>query len=169
MLTSIFSDLLRKVDPNLFVDWGKFNYLVNNEQGTIPIYKLGKWLEISEYDKSVLDEDGKKLATRQKEYLAYIPAKHIPEYSKYNPQLVCIEPGWRDVLRRIHKAIPNLGGKIRRVFGLDLDWKNDWDLQSPAKRAERQGVVLKKQKTIEQLANTNYILDKDDIVEVPKN
>ncbi len=158
--------MLRKVNPNIHVDFDRLNYNVNKEQGTVPIYELGKWIEISEYDKSLLDGEVKKLAEREKEYLCYAPAKHIPEYSRYNSQLVCIEPGYRDLLNRILKARPNLGGRIKKVFGIDLSWKNDWDRQPPAKRASRQGVVVKTHKTAEQLANTNYFLDGDEVVEI---
>lgn len=169
MLTSIFAEKLRKVNPNILVDFSRLNYLINQEQGTVPVYELGKWLEIDEFDRSLLDGEAKKLAVREKYYLGYIPARYIPEFEKYNPQLVCIEPGHRGFLKKLYKQRPTWGGRIRKVFGLDLDWQTDWDRQSPTKRAERQGIVLKKHKTIKELANTNYILNKDEIVEVPKN
>ncbi len=167
MLTSEFARLLKKVDPNLQVNFANTTYAVNPDQGTCAVYMLGKWLEISEYDKSQLDEEGKALATREKEYLAYVPAKFIPEYSRYNPQLVVITPGYRDVLNKLKKMKPHLGGRINKVFGLS-DWQNDWDRQAPWARALRQGVDVQKPKSVQSLNNTGYIMDQNGVHEVPK-
>jgi hypothetical protein len=166
MLTSVFAELLHKVDPNLQVSFADVNYNVNQHQGTCPIYELGKWMEVTDSEKRLLDGDSLKLAERQKEYLAYVPAKWVPEYSQYNPQLVVITPGYRDVLRKICLLRPQYKERIQKIFNYPNGFQYDWDNQAAPRRALRQGVEIKTQKTAEELNKTGYFIDKDQIHEI---
>ncbi len=165
MFTSDFANRLKLVCPDLQVNFAGRNFNINQEQGTCAVYELGKWVEIEEKDHQYLEGEARKIAKREKLYLCYVAAEYMPEHSRYNPQLVCITPGYRDVLHQIVKQRPKHREKIEKVFGFRM-FQSDWDFQSPLVRAKRQETKIKTQKTAEQLQNTGYFMDRSGVSEI---